>query len=90
MRLHTDFLFPTSVQRMMSRSRRGGRCNSAFVLVEGPSLAIALGAFTGGALHVAERGDLDLHDRWESYDGAAPHCTRPWEGERFALLAEMV
>jgi len=53
---------------------------------QGPSLAIALGAFTGGALHVAERGDLDLHDRWESYDGAAPHCTRPWEGERFVLV----
>ena len=33
MRLHTDFLLPTSVQQMMSRSRRGGRCNSAFVLV---------------------------------------------------------
>ena len=48
----------------------------------GPSLAIALGDFRGGALYVARRGDLDLRERWVAYDGNASHCTRAFTGER--------
>ena len=52
----------------------------------GPSFAIALGNFTGGALFVSKRGDLDVHNRWVVYDGNTPHRPRRWVGERFIIV----
>lgn len=53
----------------------------------GPSLTIGLGDYSGGQLYVDGRDDVELREMWVAFDGAVPHHTREFEGERcvFAL-----
>jgi hypothetical protein len=52
----------------------------------GPSLAINLGAYSGGELHIDGMGKLDVHNRWQLFDGNLPHLTCPFEGERYCAI----
>lgn len=52
----------------------------------GPSLIIALGAYTGGELYVHGVGKVDIQNRWHEFDGNVPHLTCPFEGMRYSLI----
>ena len=48
----------------------------------GPSYIIALGDWPrpGGELWAHDLGAVDVHHRWQRFDGNTPHCTLPWKG----------
>lgn len=53
----------------------------------GPSLATALGEFTGGKLQLDGSDDLDMRNKWVIFNGNTPHSVRPFQGERYSLVA---
>mmetsp|Transcript_767 Transcript_767/g.2146 ORF Transcript_767/g.2146 Transcript_767/m.2146 type:complete len:461 (-) Transcript_767:72-1454(-) len=52
----------------------------------GPSVITCLGAFTGGALYVHGRGEVDVKERFYEFNGNVPHLTCPFKGERFCVI----
>ena len=54
--------------------------------VSGDSLIIGLAAYSGGELYVDTLGKLDVHNRWQLFDGNVPHLTCPLEGERYRVV----
>lgn len=52
----------------------------------GPSLVICLGDYTRGELYVHGVGKVNVHNRWQMFDGNVPHLTCPFEGERFCVI----
>ena len=53
---------------------------------DGPSCIVALGDFTDGQLWCLDRGVLPCHERPQVFNGNQPHCTLPFEGERYSLI----
>lgn len=51
-----------------------------------PSVAIGLGDYTGGMLHIEGRGGNDIRYRPLLFNGKSVHWTDDFEGERFSLI----
>ena len=65
----------------------------------GPSVVIALGDHTGGEIWQASAkidgqeifgGPIFAHNEAHYFDGNVPHCTLPFEGERYSIIAYLL
>ena len=52
----------------------------------GETYMLTVGAFQGGDLWVYPGTTESTRDRWVSFDGRVPHCTYPFEGERYSII----
>jgi hypothetical protein len=51
----------------------------------GPSLLVAVGAFSGGRLHWKGQPHR-VREKWLLFDGREPHSVEPFDGERYSIV----